>query len=782
MSCLSLETLERLARGPTSLDGAEGDHVEQCAACRERLDEVRSNLAEESALSAEEVGQTAAERRGRRAVNDAAHEKTVARSTPRAAASPGAPSIAGYAITRELNRGGQGVVYQAIQLSTKRKVAIKVLRDGHFADPREKARFEREVQILGQLKHPHIVTIYDSGSAAGGAFYVMDYIAGSPLDEHVDERRLTLAQTLELFEKICQAVHAAHLRGIIHRDLKPSNIRVDGNGEPHVLDFGLAKVSAAFENTVTPAMTMTDQFLGSLPWCSPEQAEGRPERIDIRTDVYSLGMILYRLLTGTFPFDAVGSLRDVLDRIQHAEPLRPSVALRRRNADPHAGHVPAGRPAEGRGVEPRPSRWASIDDELETIVMRCLSKERERRYQSAGELGRDVQNYLRGDPIEAKRDSALYLLRKQLRRYRWPVLAAASFVLLLAIASVTSTALYIRAENAVAAEKKATAAEKQQREAAEAARQDAQQQARRAEAEKRNAEEAARRAEQRFAEAQLSGQGLQVLLRAKGDLVAAEPHFRHKAEDTIRERGEDHPHAATAMHNYAGILYALGRLDEAEALLRKASETRKRVLPPGEPIRTQSQTWLAELLYERGNWSEAESVFREALQEGAAADPQSESRLAAELGLGKTLTSLGAWKEAETRLFQVYDAVDPDSPMEGEEPPHPPLADPPTGGERRHPPLGPGRGPDPGPPDTDQGRGPPPHRPGGAGRPPHGPPPSLQFLEPTMEALVALYDAWGKAGTCAECETEARAWREKLAEHRAMRQRNEQERLGRAPP
>lgn len=207
-------------------------------------------------------------------------------------------SFSGYEIVRRIHQGSQGVVYQALQKATHRKVAIKVMREGLFAGPNDKIRFEREVQILGTLKHPHIVTIHDSGSAAEHFYYVMDYISGVPLDVYITSHSLTINQKLQLFVKICEAVNAAHLGGIIHRDLKPSNIRIDKEGEPHILDFGLAKtiIKDERDTDVWKTMTITGQFVGSLPWASPEQVDGSPGRIDLRTDVYSLGVILYQMM------------------------------------------------------------------------------------------------------------------------------------------------------------------------------------------------------------------------------------------------------------------------------------------------------------------------------------------------------------------------------------------------------------------------------------------------------------------------------------------------------
>lgn len=327
---------------------------------------------------------------------------------------PPPDSFAGYQILKEIHHGGQGVVYQAVQKSTNRKVAIKVMKEGPFAGSADRARFDREVQVLGQLNHPSIVTIHDTGVAAGSHFFVMDYVRGQPLDVYMASGERSIDETLRLFAEICDAVNAAHLRGVIHRDLKPGNIRIDPDGRPHILDFGLAKVATT--EAEAAAMTMTGQFVGSLPWASPEQAEGSPGRIDVRTDVYSLGVVAYQMLTGKFPYEVIGNMRDVLDRIMRAEPARPSTVRRQ------------------------------INDEVETIILKCLGKERERRYQTAGELARDVRHYLAGEPLEAKRDSGWYVLRKVLGRHKVTVGVAAAFSVLLGFSVVITGKYYAERE------------------------------------------------------------------------------------------------------------------------------------------------------------------------------------------------------------------------------------------------------------------------------------------------------------------------------------------------
>lgn len=322
-----------------------------------------------------------------------------------------APVVPGYRVLGEIHRGGQGVVYRAVQERTKRVVALKVLHGGPLAGPRERLRFEREVQLLASLDHPGIVTVHDTGEADGGFYLVMDHIAGLPLDRYVAARRPPLRELLTLFARICDAVHAAHLHGVIHRDLKPSNIRVDDDGAPHVLDFGLAKTTLRGDADVTE----TGQFVGSLPYASPEQAAGHAT-IDIRTDVYSLGVVLHVLLTGELPIDVSGSLEAVLDRIARVEPTPP---------DRH-----------------RPD----IDDDVSTITVRCLAKDRERRYQSAGELARDVRRYLDGLPIEAKRDSAWYVAEMVVARHKVPIVVAVLFLVVLTAGFLVSFVQWHRAE------------------------------------------------------------------------------------------------------------------------------------------------------------------------------------------------------------------------------------------------------------------------------------------------------------------------------------------------
>ena len=532
----------------------------------------------------------------------------------------------GYDVVRELHRGGQGVVYQAIQKSTKRKVAIKVMREGPFAGPRDRSRFEREVQILGQLDHPGIVRIHESGTAAGSFFYVMDYISGQALDAYTVGDGRAIDATLRLFVKICEAVNAAHLRGVIHRDLKPSNIRIDAAGEPHVLDFGLAKLATQplTEESQPRLMSLTGQFIGSLPWASPEQAEGSPEKIDTRTDVYSLGVILYQMLTGEFPYPVTGNMREVLDNILTVEPDRP------------------------RTLRPQ------IDDEVETLVLKCLRKERERRYQTAGELARDVQHYLAGEPIEAKRDSGWYMLTKTLNRYQVPVVVCAAFVVLIAVFAVTMTLMYQHADRQarkaelyaafldqtlasvdpdVAAGRDVTLLRALLDEAAERAADVADQPE--VEAAVRNTIgrtylkigdyddavlhlKAALRIRRRLYDDEhldvadtLNNLGW--ALKERNDYTAAEPLYREALAIRQALLGDEHELVAQVLNNLGQLEYARGEFDVAEPLLRQALEMRLKLLGEEHRDVASSLANLGSLLRDRGETAEAEQLLRQAL-------------------------------------------------------------------------------------------------------------------------------------------------------------------------
>ena len=296
--------------------------------------------------------------------------------------------VPGYQIVREIGRGGMGVVYEAEQHSPRRRVALKVL-GGLYADEQHIRLFRQEIQTLARLKHPSIATIHEAGQTEEGYhFFTMELVGGAPLTEYSRKAELPLRGRLELFLKICDAIHYAHDHGVIHRDLKPSNIIVDDVGDPKILDFGLARIVDP-DVTLTATATRTGRIMGTLAYMSPEQARGDSDAIDPRSDVYSLGMILYELLADRLPYVFSKIMpHEALRLICEEPPTRPSMIDR------------------------------SLRGDVETIVLKALEKERARRYQSPAELGDDVRRYLDGEPIVARRPSKLYVLRKKLAKHR----------------------------------------------------------------------------------------------------------------------------------------------------------------------------------------------------------------------------------------------------------------------------------------------------------------------------------------------------------------------------
>ncbi|MCA9249507.1 MAG: protein kinase [Phycisphaerae bacterium] len=308
--------------------------------------------------------------------------------------------IDGYEVFGEIHRGGQGVVYRGVQDSTKAKVAIKVLLQGPFASDSARKRFGREIGLIAQLKHPNIIRVIDSGTTDAGYMYcVMEYVRGQTLSRYLQEERVPVDKALQLFIQICDAVQYAHQRGVIHRDIKPSNVLIDSDGVPHVLDFGLAKQLASPSD---PAVSVTGQFIGTLPYMSPEQATGNPDNIDARTDVYSLGVMMYEMLTGEYPYPVVGKMIDVLQHIQRTPPAPPS-----RSWSMDSGVLPAS--------TRRSNKRCPIDDDIQTLVLTALEKNPARRYQSAGSLAENIRRYLRHEPIEPKRERLGYVLWLKLK-------------------------------------------------------------------------------------------------------------------------------------------------------------------------------------------------------------------------------------------------------------------------------------------------------------------------------------------------------------------------------
>ena len=591
-TCLSNDTLELLARDAT-VETVHAEHLVSCEPCRAALERVRRNNAFLSGM-----------------VDDLRQGSSAA---PAACESP--LQFPGYRVLGEIHRGGQGVVYKALQDATRRKVAIKTLLHGAAATGKQRRRFEREIEIVSNLRHPNIVTVYESLTTDDDSVaYSMEYIHGQTIEQWSAKLPKTPAgvrERMRIFAKVCDAVRYAHQRGVIHRDLKPGNILIDDDGEPHVLDFGLAKLQVG-SGGYDP--TMTGEFVGSIGYAAPEQVQGAPEQIDTRTDVYALGVVLYQMLTGSFPYAVHGAMRDTLDNILSAAPPPPRVSC------------------------------AGVDDEVDTIVMTCLAKERERRYQSASELADDVERYLVGEPIAAKRDSMIYLLRKQIRKYRLSAAVTSAFAAVVIVGLLVSISQW-----------------------------------RRADAQRRRAEQAETLAAQRLTEQQqvvqyLADDLLSVFnparaaqLRsafggpAQGGGAAADElsvaRVLESAATMVDEREGYSPLARAAIQQTLGKMHQqLGRYAQARALFEKALATREKLLGPRDPETAAAMANLANAAAQSGDAEQAETLLRRALAiQSELADGADEAH-ELQAQLARLLVDQGRDAEAEPLLDAVIGA------------------------------------------------------------------------------------------------------------------------------
>jgi len=310
-----------------------------------------------------------------------------------------------YDILEFVGRGGMGAVYKARQLQPRREVALKLMLGGAFASDRHRRRFEREAQAVAMLSHPAIVPVFEYGEAGGQPYFTMEFVNGRNLRSYVHTHNLSREEICRLMVRVCDAMHHAHQQGVIHRDLKPGNIMVDQVGRPRILDFGLSRTSTQAEEEMGP-LTVTGDFVGTPRYASPEQAYGSPRDVDRRTDVYALGIILYELVVGMppYPVDRARGLR-ALEILRESEPVKPS--------DLHP----------------------DIPRDLEIIMLKAIEKDKQVRYQSAEELGEDLESFLQDRPISARPATASYRLGKWMSRNRKVLIPVAMGLLMLCILS-----------------------------------------------------------------------------------------------------------------------------------------------------------------------------------------------------------------------------------------------------------------------------------------------------------------------------------------------------------
>jgi non-specific serine/threonine protein kinase/serine/threonine-protein kinase len=574
--------------------------------------EVESLLAIDQSLPGYLAESELADQAGRRAAEALIAEDGPARHPDR---------IGRYQIRGILGRGGMGTVYEAQQENPRRGVALKVIRAG-VASERMLRRFEHEAQLLGRLQHPGIAQIFEAGTAeidgpGRGAqpFFAMEFVQGRPITEHANHHGLSTRQRLELFTNVCQAIEHAHQKGVIHRDLKPANVLVSDTGQPKVLDFGVARATDSDIQTTT-LRTDVGQLIGTVPFMSPEQVAGDSALLDARSDVYSLGVLSYELLTGRLPYDLSGKSIPEAARIIREDTPTPLSAANR-----------------------------TLRGDLETIISKALEKEKDRRYQSAAELAVDIQRYLSNTPILARPPSAAYQLRKLIGRHKLPFALVAALFVLMTSFGVWMSLLYRNAEQLrVAAEQERTEAL------------DARDREHDARVTAEHAANKVKRVHSFFNQILATGApstGRPVTMREALDKAAEkveeELHAYPLAESTSRMTigkayhalGEydlaevqlrralklrldvfegEHKFIAASEYYLACTLRATGEHEEAARLLERALETRRRLLAAEDPHLAQTMGALADSYRQLGKQFEADRLLREAAKTSPSAD------------------------------------------------------------------------------------------------------------------------------------------------------------------
>jgi non-specific serine/threonine protein kinase/serine/threonine-protein kinase len=525
-------------------------------------------------------------------VNDQATDEfmatpVVARGNRTTGSLPDQPAESGrrigrYEVRGVIASGGMGTVYEAAQDHPHRLVALKVLRHG-AASPQALKRFRHEAEILGRLRHPNIAQIHDAGTFDEGQgaqpFFAMELVKGEALIAYADARGLDTRRRLELFVKVCEAVRFAHQKGVIHRDLKPDNILVDDFGEPKILDFGVARATDADIQTTT-LRTDIGQLIGTVPYMSPEQVGGDPAELDTRSDVYSLGVVLYELLSGRLPLDVRNKVIPDAVRVIREEDPTPLSSVNR-----------------------------VFRGDVETIVAKALDKEKHRRYQSAAEFVADVRHYLADEPIVARPPSAFYQLRKFARRNKTFVSAAALVFVALSVGVAVASwqAVQARAEAT-----KATAINDYLMDL--------------------------------FSLANPAEQSIEFLPMVEGPRILSIEGLMDEAAVSLETALAEWPEVQADLHYRLGRTYwGFGRVSAVEGHLRRAYELRAATLGENHPetlvVLNLLGGWVAEF---KGDYEESVRMMRRAVYGlEATVGPEDRRTLAARVWLGSALSAHG---------------------------------------------------------------------------------------------------------------------------------------------
>jgi eukaryotic-like serine/threonine-protein kinase len=610
---------------------------------------------------------------------------------------PGA-LVGRYKLVEKIGEGGFGVVYMAEQREpVKRRVALKIIKLG--MDTKEVvARFEAERQALAMMEHPNIARVLDAGTTdQGRPYFVMEFVRGVPITQFCDESNLSTAERLRLFGQVCQAIQHAHQKGIVHRDIKPSNVLItlhDDHAVPKVIDFGIAK-AIGHELTDKTIFTRFHEFLGTPAYMSPEQTQPGGLDIDTRSDIYSLGVLLYELLTGHTPFNASELLSAGYDeihrRIREDEPLKPSTRLNTLAAEDRL------RIARHRRSDPHQLRRA-LKGDLDWIVMKAMEKDRARRYESASAFAHDLEHYLDDEPVTAVAPSLGYRVHKFARRHRTALGVASALTVVLVIAALVSVWLAVRATHAERIARSLLETEQSSRKRLERmlvdlkhARQSAEHEAARSRAEAATAEAVARfvgedlfgaadpenepdrnltlrevldRASRRLR----SSSALQPLIAASlhntigrayrnlglyGDGIE---HLRRAYELHLGTSGERHEGTLRAMILYAHALHAGGQRHEGTRLLLKARDLVREVLGPRHPLNIKCMAQLAWMRYRHGEGAEAFRLAEQAYASAQATPGVEERDLVAAMHLvarARGATGTGRFEDGEALFNEL---------------------------------------------------------------------------------------------------------------------------------
>ena len=509
-----------------------------------------------------------------------------------------------YRLLKKLGEGGMGQVWLAEQtLPVRRKVALKLIKAGMYDDSALR-RFQSERQSLAIMDHPAIAKVFDAGATADGQpYFAMEYVPGVAITNYCDEKKLKIRDRLELFIRACEGVQHAHQKAIIHRDLKPANIlvvEVDGKPMPRIIDFGLAKSLTPYFSGES-MNTLAGSFVGTPGYMSPEQADPGIQDVDTRTDVYSLGVVLYELLTGFLPFDAARwkkiPLEELLRHLREEDPPRPSTKV-------STGRDACTSNAKARGTEP-PQLVSTLRGDLDWITLKALDKDRNRRYGTPSEIAADIRRYLKNEPILARPAGAGYRLRKYVRRHRVGVTVAAGLFLLLSGFAVLQAV-----------------------------------QLRRITRERDRADRVAQFMTNMFTVSNPS--------ESRGNTITAREILDKASKDINTGLSQD-PELQANMLDLMGRVYShLGLYAKAQELLSPALEIRRRVLGPRNPDTLWSMVNLANALSDQAKFPEADKLYQEVIDTGRSVGAPARRRVIAAMNnLALDLMDEGRVPDAE---------------------------------------------------------------------------------------------------------------------------------------